>query len=387
MSSACLRNESSTGLEVRPALPAWIVPLIGGGLFAYFGVMLIWVGQQTLLFGIFCLSLAAFFVAANPLHIKLTLDLQAQQLRFTALYLLRWPQRLEIEVPFSQITKMGFRPVRWGKPQAVDVVLADGVRLVLMFGSGRAKQAERLLSQFTTQAAPEALAQMNAPEVVKQAEAAETRSQMLRGLRSWSVWLLIMGGAQMVSARGFSAWGALLIGVGLASFFFQEAPMFMVYAVTVAWAGLSNLLYGDGLWKGFALIQAVLAFQIFMQFRRFRQAERTLGAQTGAEADGSRVARLFPWVALGLGLGGLVGLGAALGGIWVNVLLIHSRTLLTVLGLLETTAIFAGLLGLATGLAGWVGAYPRKAAYIAGCVTGGLTLLGELGLALLLTLK
>ncbi len=210
------------------------------------------------------------------------------------------------------------------------------------------------------------------------------KSEMEKQLRPWRRGLILIGVAQMMVAQRFSAWGALLIVVGLASYYFREAPMFVVYAVPLAWVGLSNLLQGETLlWKGYALLQGYGAYILYQRFRRFRQVEQVASSPHDPHGALSRSARLFPWLAITLGVGALAAFVIALVGIRANVFFWHSRTLLTILRSLEPLAVNSGILALATGLAALVAGHPRRWASIVGCVAGALPMTTEVGVHLL----
>jgi hypothetical protein len=200
--------------------------------------------------------------------------------------------------------------------------------------------------------------------------------------------MLIMGGAQMVAAQSFSPWGALLIGVGLASFYFRQAAMFVIYAVTVSWAGLSNLLYGEVVWKGFALLQAYWAFQLFQHFFRYHRAQRARADQwsRGTEPPNlppERAAIVVPWAGLFLGVAGFFGLAGVLFVAFMGPLLFGGPVFSEALGYVESAAVISGILGFALGLASVLSDYSPKLSAWAGIVAGGLTLTVELGLSLI----
>ena len=143
---------------------------------------------------------------------------------------------------------------------------------------------------------------------------AEMNALMLRETRSWGLSLLGLGAVHLVASGFLSApWGILLLAVGLASFYFREAPMFIVYGVTLAWAAISNLLGGEIGWIIFALFQFFLAFQVFRKFFHFRQAQTEYATLRVQEAPHSplipaRAVRAFPWAGCVLGTLSLVGL-------------------------------------------------------------------------------
>jgi hypothetical protein len=87
---------------------------------------------------------------------------------------------------------------------------------------------------------------------------------MLKEIRSWGFWSLGLGAVHLVTSGFLSApWGVLLIIVGLASFYFRTASMFIIYAVTLAWAALSNLLGLDFAWIFFCDISDLPFFPGF----------------------------------------------------------------------------------------------------------------------------
>jgi len=106
----------------------------------------------------------------------------------------------------------------------------------------------------------------NLAEAVSQA-----LEKMHRSTRSWALWLLLMGGISLVASESLDPlWGVSLILVDLVSLRIQEPAMFMVYTVMLAWAGLTNILAGEGRWIFLGLFQFYLAFltgQVFLGYR------------------------------------------------------------------------------------------------------------------------
>lgn len=391
ISNARIQKETDTELIVSPPL-AWLSPIFGAVVFTLIGVMLIVADKLGLtVLGVVGLGLAVMFLAIAPLATHLTFDFSSQQLTFVVEYVIHWPRRLEVRAPLRQLVQVSLRPALLGRRNIVDVVLADGTRIVLQFGR-RYAEVERFVNRLGSLAGTEAAPVLNAPQAVTALEVTGTQSLMYRELRSWGVWLLVMGGAQMVAAQGFSPWGTLLIGIGLASFYLRESPMFLIYAVTVAWAGLSNLLHGEGLWKGFALFQGLLTYQLFVQFQRFRRVEHLPPTEISTDLPATpepnasrppeRARNLFPWLALILGASSLTVFILSFAGSVVNVLFFKNKVFTTAFGALEIIAIYSGILGFASGLAGWIAGYPRKGESIVGCILGAVTLIIELGLGL-----
>ena len=208
-------------------------------------------------------------------------------------------------------------------------------------------------------------------------------------IRSWGLALLIFGVLHIV-ASGFlsSSFGVMLIVVGLASFYFRSAAMLVVYATTLAWAGISNLTSGEWGWIAFAVLQGFICFRVLRRFLQYRQAEAVLEVPADVEASGltpQRSAKVFPWAGLFLGGFSLLALVGTFGS--VIILLIVSPATETVppfLNILEGLAVSAAVLGFALGLASLLCRYRWKIAAIIGMVGGLLTLIIELVVGLIL---
>ena len=79
---------------------------------------------------------------------------------------------------------------------------------------------------------------------------------MRKDVRSWGIWSLGLGGLHVVASGFLSAgWGILLVIVGGGSFLFQDAAMYVIYATTLAWAAISNLMGGAGSWIAQSIVQ------------------------------------------------------------------------------------------------------------------------------------
>jgi len=137
-----------------------------------------------------------------------------------------------------------------------------------------------------------------------------SHTAMLKEIRSWGLWSLGLGVIHIFSS-GFlnSGWGILLIIVGIFSFYYRTAPMFMVYTVALSWAAVSNLISLNTEWVVLALFQIYLAFRTFKDFQRFRKSEDEL---TQADSDISmacqRARKSFPWIGSLLGCSSVIGL-------------------------------------------------------------------------------
>jgi hypothetical protein len=213
---------------------------------------------------------------------------------------------------------------------------------------------------------------------------------MLKENRSWGYGLLVIGALHVVTSGILSAsWGIMLIVVGLASFYFRTAPMFIVYAVTLAWAGLSNLSGGETGWVIFALFQMYLAYSVFRKYRRFHDAESNYAKLATADATldtlpAERAARLFPW------LGALLSCSSLLGFVLVFVIVIvlavvneDAASVPEYLYFIEGLVVNFGVVGFSIGLASLLSKYHPKALAIVAIVAGVLTVVVELALLFL----
>lgn len=205
-------------------------------------------------------------------------------------------------------------------------------------------------------------------------------------IRSWGVTLLIFGVLHVIASGLLNApYGVMLLVVGLASFYFRSASMLVVYAVTLAWAGVSNLTTGDWIWMGFAVLQGFICFRILRRFLRYRQAEQALADPSDLEASGltpQRSAKVFPWVALVLGGLSLVAFVGVFGSAIVLAVVSSSGTAPEFLAFVEGLAVSFGALGFALGLASVLCRYRWKIVAVLGMVAGLLTLVIELALFL-----
>ena len=236
---------------------------------------------------------------------------------------------------------------------------------------------EGMQSQTTAMAAPE--------------DIATERLVMLKEIRSWGIWSLGLGAVHILAGGFFSApWGILLLIVGLASFFFRTASMFIIYTVILIWVAFSNALSGLGGWMLFALLQLYLAARVLQQFRRFRQVELKLVEPTANHTHDnalivSRSRQFFPW------LGSLLSCSSVLGILILFAALIlmeaagETTTYAQLWAFLVDLTMNVGVLGFAVGLASLLSGYRPKILGITGLVAG-LLIMG-LNLALILLLK
>lgn len=214
--------------------------------------------------------------------------------------------------------------------------------------------------------------------------------RMVDSVRSWGRALLVLGGLHMITSGFLSAtWGVMLVLVGAASLYFQDAAMFLLYGMTIAWAAINNLFGGNLLWMVFAVLQAYWAFGLFRDFRRYRRVQAAYAAYVAAKPDEgppppTRAARVFPWASLILGVLVIV---AFVGGFaWLIMTPgAADRQTSPVRALLEMTPGLA-VVGLGMGLGSFLLRYRPQLAAAIGMLGNSLVVLAWLALFILVVL-
>jgi hypothetical protein len=215
-------------------------------------------------------------------------------------------------------------------------------------------------------------------------------AKMLKEIRSWGFWSIGLGIIHMIGSGFLSApWGIMLIFVGLSSFLFKSSSMFIIYAVTLAWAALSNISGLDLTWVFFALFQLYLSYRVFRQFGRFRKVEKEFHKLASSETEENPpppdlAARSFPWIGSLLSCSSITGFVVLI--IITFVILIETEGLGTMpsyLGFLEGLTVNFAVLGFSVGLASLLSSFRPKWLGIIAIIFGALTLLIEIGLLFL----
>jgi hypothetical protein len=217
----------------------------------------------------------------------------------------------------------------------------------------------------------------------------KTHASMLKAIRSNGFWLIGLGVLHIILSGWLSApWGVLLIIVGLCSFLFHSPSMFVIYAITLIWASISNFIGFSPIWAFFAFFQLYFSVRIFMDFRKYRKVENeysTVVANKEVISSATeRTPRLFPWLGTAFGCSSLLGFVMI---ILVEIIVILATKTLdnipTYLIFLERLLVNMGVLGFAMGLASLLSKYRPKALGIVGLVAGVLTLIINFGLRFL----
>jgi len=214
-------------------------------------------------------------------------------------------------------------------------------------------------------------AEAPAPEV--------SRAEMLKEVRSWGYWSLGLGVVHLLVSGLSGTWGVVLLLVGLASFIFHEPSMFVVYAITLAWVALSNMMSGQIGWIAFAAVQLFLAFRVFRKHAHFQKAEAAL-EDVGAP---QRAGRSFPQIGCALGSLALVGWVAVLAAVFLMGIT-GTTEVPTWVSWLESLMTSLGILGLSVGVAALVSGYRFRAISLLGAIAGALVVLGGIVIAVVL---
>jgi hypothetical protein len=212
---------------------------------------------------------------------------------------------------------------------------------------------------------------------------------MLKDIRSWG-WTSIVLGVIHFVASGFlnPSWGIVLVAVGGISFLIREASMYVIYAVTMAWVGLSNVMLGGfGGWTIIGAFQIFLSYRLYRKYQEYAIVERKyLELEAGQEEPANRAKDTFPGCGFALGLVGLVGAS----GVFVLVIAAVAARgpdapvpeNLQVIDFIMGALLASGILGFALSVAALVSKYPRKWLAWIGALAGGLLMVFEIFLRL-----
>ena len=139
------------------------------------------------------------------------------------------------------------------------------------------------------------------------------RNKMKKDIRSWGNSSLLLGAVHLISFGVLApSWGVILLLVGLASFIFESASLFVVYAVSLAWVGMSNIIQSVrsdlGFWTFFGLYQIFLAYRVFKKFGIYKDAERKFVDHQAEETRSKKVdpENHFAWIGTAFSWGALI---------------------------------------------------------------------------------
>ena len=197
-----------------------------------------------------------------------------------------------------------------------------------------------------------------------------------KGVVSWGGFSIALGVIHLISAGWLDAsWGILLILIGLSSFLFRSASMYVVYANLLAWAGIHNLLSGNVRWVTFSIIQFVAVFQVMSQYFQFRKAGLVKNDELEEQGllHSSRAENLFPWASALLGGLALLSFLVLVGGVFIYSFLNPTQNEIPYLAFFDSVlnlAVSIGVLALGLGLAAILSKYDNRILSILGSLAG-----------------
>lgn len=205
-----------------------------------------------------------------------------------------------------------------------------------------------------------------------------------RRIRIWGSLSIALGILQIIRLDTLSiTWGALLVLVGLASFYYQTSSSFIADAIVVLWTGSLNLFSGSTLWVILGLAQILVGFLVFNDYYRYKNPEDAYFSQFLPRDLFStfyyRAGQAFP--VLGF-IVGLLGLAAFLGSV-ISLFFVGTaptETLLSgsipgVYGAVFNLSQALAVLAAGISLAALLSQFPRRRLAILGIVFGGLVIL------------
>jgi len=207
------------------------------------------------------------------------------------------------------------------------------------------------------------------------------QAAMLKDMRSWAWWLVGFGVLNLfISGTTGLGWAGLLFMVGAASFIFKDAVMYVLYTITLVWAGISNLVSGQTGWVFFSFLQFYMAYQTFRSYRRFQKYQDDIARTPIIEATPAKhpwlvAPNVFPWLGGLLGIGSLAGLVLTFGILFILGMTGAQEPSETLFLLAWQFVVNTAVLGMAVSLGALFARYRFKAASIFGLISSCLVLI------------
>ncbi len=204
---------------------------------------------------------------------------------------------------------------------------------------------------------------------------------MLKDMRSWAWWLIGFGALHLFTAGvNGVGWAGLLFIIAVGSFVFKDAVMYVLYTVTLAWAGISNLVSGQTGWIFFSFLQFYMAYQTFRSYKRFQNLQDGIARIQMAETVPAKrtwfvAPKVFPWLGGLLGISALAGLVLSFGVLFAIGLMGAQQPSDTLFILAWEIVVNAAVMGMAVSLGALLARYRYKAASIFGLITSSLVLI------------
>ncbi len=203
-------------------------------------------------------------------------------------------------------------------------------------------------------------------------------AELRRSIRSYGIWMLISAAASLLP--GFDiAWAAILLLIGLLSFYFYDAAgMLLVYAVTFLLAAGGNLLaLGQSGWGFLGAVQMIWALLAYREYRKYRSPRPGREIEYASAANFSKRESQMVWLAPLFGAAGALGLCGLLPLSIIYYTATSSEPGDAFYMALGATVIL-GVLGLPIGIAAIGSGHGPKAAAIAGIALGTVSALAAI---------
>ena len=214
-------------------------------------------------------------------------------------------------------------------------------------------------------------------------------ANLYKSIRSWAIWLVIIGGTSMVAGETLDpVWGIMLIVVGAMSWKIKVPAMFVIYSVIMAWAAVGNALIvisgGSVWWLVLSAFQVYLVFIIVKNYRKFRKLPLQELYDDGSWPDDldppqneSRIIERFAIVGLILSVISIILMFFTFMGCVMTLMMFEeANRLVEILIWVGTGAVDVAVLALGLGGAAVLFKKRRSGVAIAGMVMSGLVLVG-----------
>ncbi len=199
-------------------------------------------------------------------------------------------------------------------------------------------------------------------------------AEMRKSIRAYGLWMLLSAAFGLIP--GFDiGWAAILLLVGLMSFYFYDAAnMLLVYSAAFLWAATTNLLLlGQGGWACLGVPQIVWAVLAYRAYRKYRHTKADYEAEQARQVMSpvqfNNRESLMVWLAPVFGAVGILGLCGLLP-LTIIYYGVTSGEPATALDAALAATLELGMLGIPLGIAAVSSRQGPKAAAIAGIVLG-----------------
>lgn len=204
-------------------------------------------------------------------------------------------------------------------------------------------------------------------------------AEMRKSIRAYGLWMLLSAALTLLLAFDIG-WAAVLLLVGLMSFYFYDAAgILLVYVAVLLWAALSNLLsFAQTGWGFLGVVQIVWAVLAYRAYRKYHHTKAEYEADEASHAISpvpfNNRESLMVWLAPVFGAIGMVGLCGVFP-LSIVYYAANSQEPAQAVYTALAAILEVGMLGIPLGIAAMQSGYSPRAAAIAGIVLGTLSAL------------